>query len=118
MVSGKRYNGIKTDLWSSGIILYAMLCGYLPFEDSNTAELYKKIIASPLKMPEFLSERAQSILNSMLEKDPEKRLTIEEIRKHEFCVLNSNQPVLRGISFGKDEILVDPLLLALIKDNF
>ena len=58
MVSGKRYQGIKTDLWSSGIILYAMLCGYLPFEDSNTAELYKKIISSPLKMPEFLSERA------------------------------------------------------------
>lgn len=58
MVSGKRYHGIKTDLWSSGIILYAMLCGYLPFEDSNTAELYKKIISSPLKMPEFLSERA------------------------------------------------------------
>lgn len=77
MVSGKRYQGIKTDLWSSGIILYAMLCGYLPFEDSNTAELYKKIISSPLKMPEFLSERAQSILNGMLEKDPEKRLTIE-----------------------------------------
>ena len=58
MVSGKRYQGIKTDLWSSGIILYAMLCGYLPFEDSNTAELYKKIISSPLKMPEFLNERA------------------------------------------------------------
>lgn len=44
MVAGKPYFGLQTDIWSAGVILYAMLCGYLPFEDSNTSELYKKII--------------------------------------------------------------------------
>lgn len=36
MILGKPYNGKKTDMWSCGVILFAMLCGYLPFEDSNT----------------------------------------------------------------------------------
>jgi 5'-AMP-activated protein kinase catalytic alpha subunit len=37
MISGHVYDGLKTDLWSCGIILYAMICGYLPFEDPDTA---------------------------------------------------------------------------------
>ena len=42
MVAGKKYNGFKIDIWSSGIILYAMLCGYLPFEDKITKFYLKK----------------------------------------------------------------------------
>ena len=45
MIAGKRYECIKVDIWSCGIILYAMLCGFLPFEDPNTNKLYKKIMA-------------------------------------------------------------------------
>jgi 5'-AMP-activated protein kinase catalytic alpha subunit len=36
MICGLKYNGIKADIWSSGIILFALLCGYLPFEDPDT----------------------------------------------------------------------------------
>jgi 5'-AMP-activated protein kinase catalytic alpha subunit len=46
MVAGKRYDPYKVDVWSSGIVLFAMICGYLPFEDPNTNKLYKKIIAN------------------------------------------------------------------------
>jgi len=44
MIAGNAYNGLKIDIWSCGVILYAMLCGYLPFEDPNTEKLYKKIL--------------------------------------------------------------------------
>jgi 5'-AMP-activated protein kinase catalytic alpha subunit len=44
MISGKEYCPLKADIWSSGVILYAMLCGFLPFEDPNTTELYRKIL--------------------------------------------------------------------------
>jgi 5'-AMP-activated protein kinase, catalytic alpha subunit len=59
MVAGKRYLGLQTDIWSCGIILYAMICGYLPFEDANTSILYKKIMSGEFKMPSFLSERSK-----------------------------------------------------------
>ena len=43
MIAGKKYVGLRVDLWSCGVILYAMLCGYLPFDDQDTQVLYKKI---------------------------------------------------------------------------
>ena len=44
MIAGKRYHGSNVDIWSCGVILFALICGYLPFEDPNTANLYKKIL--------------------------------------------------------------------------
>ena len=44
MIAGKRYLGLDTDLWSLGVITYAMTVGYLPFEDPDTNKLYKKIL--------------------------------------------------------------------------
>jgi 5'-AMP-activated protein kinase catalytic alpha subunit len=86
MVAGKRYNGLQTDIWSCGIILYAMVCGYLPFEDANTSTLYKKIMHGEYKTPSFLSERTKSLLRGILNKDPQQRFTIQQIREHEFVV--------------------------------
>ena len=45
MIAGKLYCGPLADIWSMGVILFALVCGYLPFEDPNTAMLYKKILA-------------------------------------------------------------------------
>jgi 5'-AMP-activated protein kinase catalytic alpha subunit len=44
MIAGKKYESVKVDIWSSGVILFALVCGYLPFEDENTGNLYKKIL--------------------------------------------------------------------------
>jgi 5'-AMP-activated protein kinase catalytic alpha subunit len=46
MISGKRYGGRKSDIWSSGVVLFAMVCGFLPFEDPKTSLLYKKILSA------------------------------------------------------------------------
>ena len=55
MIAGKKYQGLKSDIWSSGVVLYAMVCGFLPFEDPKTSNLYKKILAGDYKIPKMLS---------------------------------------------------------------
>jgi len=82
MVAGKRYNGLDVDIWSSGVTLYAMLVGYLPFEDQNTAVLYKKIIVGEFEMPEHLSPLAQQALKAILQTDPKKRATVSSLKSN------------------------------------
>ena len=84
MVSGKKYNGIKIDIWSTGIILYAMLCGYLPFEDKDNDVLFQKILECKLIIPKYISKNAKDLMEKILVTDPEKRITIKEIKNHPF----------------------------------
>jgi 5'-AMP-activated protein kinase catalytic alpha subunit len=70
MIAGKRYNGLLSDIWSSGVILFAMVCGYLPFEDPNTNLLYKKIMGADFTIPQFLSPDCQDLISKMLVTDP------------------------------------------------
>lgn len=57
--------------------MYAMLCGYLPFEDNNTQVLYKKILNAEFHIPRFVSLDAKNLLKAILCVDPTKRLTLE-----------------------------------------
>ena len=43
VISGRMYAGPEVDIWSSGVILYALLCGRLPFDDENIPSLFRKI---------------------------------------------------------------------------
>ena len=86
MVSGNKYNGFKIDIWSSGIILFAMLCGYLPFEDDSNDVLFQKILECKLDYPDFLSEYSIDLMNKILVTDPQKRIDIINIKKHPFYI--------------------------------
>jgi 5'-AMP-activated protein kinase catalytic alpha subunit len=73
MIAGNKYKPYKADIWSSGVVLFAMIAGYLPFEDKNTSKLYKKIMAGKFEMPTFISLDAQDLLSRILNTDPEIR---------------------------------------------
>ena len=87
MVGGNKYNGFFIDVWATGIILFAMLCGYLPFEDDNNDILFKHILSGKINYPSYLSEMSKDLLNKIIETEPEKRIKIEEIKKHPFYLL-------------------------------
>ncbi|OQS05707.1 5'-AMP-activated protein kinase catalytic subunit [Thraustotheca clavata] len=85
MIEGKMYVGPKADIWSLGVILFAMVCGFLPFEDNNTSILYKKILSGQYKAPNYISTVVQDLIRKILETDPVKRFTLDEIREHAWC---------------------------------
>lgn len=99
MVTAQPYDGIKTDIWSCGIILYAMCCGYLPFDDPNTIELYRKIAEGNYELPDHISSTLASLFKIILNTNSDKRATIEDIRKHPFCQ-QAEVPVVGGIIVG------------------
>lgn len=92
MIAGKRYHGLQSDIWSSGVVFYAMVAGYLPFEDPKTSNLYKKIMSADYQMPKFLSPDCKDFVNKILNTDPETRFKISDIREHAYMRKN-----LRGL---------------------
>lgn len=84
VISGKLYAGPEVDIWSCGVILYALLCGTLPFDDEHVPTLFRKIRTGIFPIPEYLNKPVVSLLCQMLQVDPLKRANIEEIKKHEW----------------------------------
>jgi len=84
VISGKLYAGPEVDIWSCGVILYALLCGTLPFDDEHVPTLFRKIKSGVFPVPDYLNKSVVGLLCNMLQVDPMKRATVEDIKKHEW----------------------------------
>lgn len=83
MLSGKLYS-FEADMWSFGVMLFRMLCGRFPFDAPKTKEVFLKVKRERLHLPPHLSNEAKSLLEGLLCRDQEKRLTVEGAKGHIF----------------------------------
>ena len=82
IIYGRKYKGDKADMWSVGVILYAMLCGFLPFDGGNLKATLSLVKKGEYNLPDHLSDDACDLIQRILQKDPQERIPMSMVWSH------------------------------------
>lgn len=89
IIKGGKYDGTSSDIWSCGVILYALLTGSLPFDDENIRKLLGKVKNGLYYMPDYIMPEGRDLIRRMLVVDPDNRISMKQIIQHPWFLPNS-----------------------------
>lgn len=110
MLKGEKYAGEKVDVWSLGIILYALIAGELPFDEDDDQVTKTRILSEEPKYSDRFPPEARSLIGQLLSKRPLLRPTLSDILAHPFlaehaphqqAILKLSRPALFSTSLEK-----------------
>ncbi|XP_018486010.1 CBL-interacting serine/threonine-protein kinase 23 isoform X2 [Raphanus sativus] len=104
VINNKGYDGAKADLWSCGVILFVLMAGYLPFEDSNLTSLYKKIFKAEFTCPPWFSASAKKLIKRILDPNPATRITFAEVIENEWFKKGYKAPKYENADVSLDDV--------------
>ena len=110
VLDGKEYHGMLADVWSSGIVLFGMISGFLPFCDNDDEINKKNVLKGKIDIPSFFPPLVKDLLKHMLDINPMTRYTLQEIREHPWFN-NKSCNMLPGIVIGYNKIPIDDKIL-------
>ncbi|CAB0013878.1 unnamed protein product, partial [Nesidiocoris tenuis] len=114
---GVQYDGPKADIWSLGVVLYVLVCGSLPFDGDTLQLLKNKVISGKFRIPFFMSADCEQLIRQMLLIDPERRLSIKQIRSHKWMSqvpIDPKTEILEDASCDSEPAVINNTVLDLM----
>ena len=115
MHRGEEYYGLLSDVWSAGVLLYAMAFGYLPFCEEDEDVNIDNIIKGNYEIPEEASPELTDLLKHIMDIDPLTRYDLDQIKKHPWYNLVSPPKCYPGLIIGYHKIPIDERILDVCK---
>ncbi|KAF5728730.1 putative CBL-interacting serine/threonine-protein kinase [Tripterygium wilfordii] len=108
VINKRGYDGAKADMWSCGVVLFVLLAGFLPFQDSNLMQMYRKITKGEFKCPNWFPPEVKKLLSRILDPNPSSRINVCKLVENSWFKKGYKQieiPPPRGVQ--KNKLIMD-----------
>ena len=116
IIQQKSYSPELADVWSLGVCLYVMVCGYLPFCEEDDEKNNNLIISGKVDYPKEIGNICKDLIKKMLEVNPLKRINFLKITRHPWVKSSKDMKIIGGYNFYETIYPVDERLLKIIDE--
>ncbi|RCH95209.1 hypothetical protein CU098_009210, partial [Rhizopus stolonifer] len=112
LLYARHYTGPEVDVWSFGVVLYVLVCGRVPFDDTSLPALHQKIKAGHVEYPDHLSRDCVDLLSKILVVDPSQRETLSFVIHHPWMNKGYDEPIFNHLPHREPLTSIDPHIVA------